>query len=306
MRKFKLNTTFFIISLCGCVWSTSSRADFSVVPMSIGELKEYQIKGSETLLDVARNNNLGYMEMIMANPSVDVWVPQKGDKVILPTWHILPDIASEDKNGIVANLGDMRLYYYTSAAETPKSFAIGIYREDLKTPQGKTNVVRKAEKPTWYPTPEAKKRKPELPDFVPPGDDNPLGIYAMYLGWPAFLIHGTNKPYSVGRRGSAGCIRMYPEGVEKLFKMVKVGDSVYVINQGEKIAMINKELYFEAHPTLTQVDAIENEIPVPLELGNYVLNDISLKSGDQFNRIDWTKVREIVHSRPSYPLKITK
>ena len=67
--------------------------------------------------------------------------------------------------------------------------------------------------------------------MVPPGPDNPLGEYALYLGWPTYLIHGTNKPYGVGRRVSRGCIRMYPQGVERLYAEIPVGTPVTAVNQ---------------------------------------------------------------------------
>ena len=98
-----------------------------------------------------------------------------------------------------------------------QTYAIGVGRDGFELKFGQTKIVRKTEHPTWYPTESVLRDKPWVGKVVPPGPDNPLGDFAMYLGWPTYLIHGTNKPYGVGRRVSRGCIRMYPEGVAQLY-----------------------------------------------------------------------------------------
>ena len=70
-----------------------------------------------------------------------------------------------------------------------------------------------------------------LPPTVPPGPDNPLGRHMMRLGWPSYLIHGTNKPPAVGMRASAGCVRLYPEDIALIFEAVPDGTKVTVVNQ---------------------------------------------------------------------------
>ena len=60
-----------------------------------------------------------------------------------------------------------------------------------------------------------------LPRVVGPGPDNPLGSHALYLGFPQYLIHGTNRPFSIGMRVSHGCVRMYPEHIVELFELVE-------------------------------------------------------------------------------------
>ena len=122
---------------------------------------------------------------------------------------------------------------------------------------GQTKIVRKKEKPTWYPTESTLRDKPEVGTVVPPGPDNPLGEYALYLGWPTYLIHGTNKPYGVGRRVSRGCIRMYPQGVERLFAEIPVGTPVTAVNQPVKLGWHMGELYLEAQPDFAQIDELE-------------------------------------------------
>ena len=127
--------------------------------------------------------------------------------VTLPTQFILPDAPRE---GIVINYGELRLYPFPQGRPGRRPTRSASAATGSSSKMGQTTIVRKKEKPTWYPTESTRRDKPEVGTVVPPGPDNPLGEYALYLGWPTYLMHGTNKPYGVGRRVSRGCIRMYP------------------------------------------------------------------------------------------------
>jgi L,D-transpeptidase ErfK/SrfK len=91
-----------------------------------------------------------------------------------------------------------------------------------------------------------------LPEVVPPGPDNPLGQFALRLARPGYLIHGTNKPYGVGMRVTHGCIRMYPEDIETLYALVRVGTPVAIVNQPIKLGWLGDVLYVEIHPPLEE------------------------------------------------------
>lgn len=89
--------------------------------------------------------------------------------------------------------------------------------------------------PTWTPPPEMIARTPELREFedgMPAGVNNPLGARAMYLFKDnkdtLFRIHGTNKPFSIGKAASSGCFRMVNQDVIDLYERVKPGAAVYV------------------------------------------------------------------------------
>src|SRR5690606_24552912 len=90
----------------------------------------------------------------------------------------------------------------------------------------------------------------ELKPVIGPGPDNPLGRHAMYLGWPSYLIHGTNKPAGVGLRSSHGCIRLYPEDIALLFDMVPIGTPVRVVNEPFVFGWENGELHMQAFDVL--------------------------------------------------------
>ena len=154
----------------------------------------------------------------------------------------------------------MRLYYYPKAkpGETPVviTHPISVGRMDWETPLGMTKIVSKQKDPEWRP-PKSIKAEHEvdgepLPDVVPAGPDNPLGRYAMRLGIPGYLIHSTNKPYGVGMRVTHGCIRMYPEDIEKVFNDIPVDTPVQIVNQPIKLGWLAGSLFIELHPPLEE------------------------------------------------------
>jgi L,D-transpeptidase ErfK/SrfK len=269
----------------------------------IRETTSYRASYEDTLLDVARRFKLGYVEIVAANPGIDPWVPGEGTNVVLPTVHLPPDAPHE---GIVVNLGDMRLYWFERPGGAMQSFPIGIGRDGLTTPLGSTEVVRKQKDPTWRPTPRMRAENPELPAAVPAGPDNPLGNRAMYLGWPQYLIHGTNKPLGIGRRTSSGCVRMYPEDVEYLFEQVAIGMRVTVVDQPIKLAWIDGALYMEAHPTQAQSDQIEMSGDFEPILDSSVVDQVLAVAGEQAAALDWSQVRAATLERRGYPIRITR
>jgi len=209
----------------------------------------------DTLLDIARRFDLGQNEILLLNPNVDRWLPGEGTRVRITNSRILPD---SPRDGITLNLPEYRLYYYHPAKDYDipmvSTYPISIGRQDWNTPLGKTTIIAKEKNPQWRPPASIKAEhaaKGEiLPDVVPAGPDNPLGQYAMRLGLPGYLIHGTNKAYGVGMRVSHGCVRMYPEDIEQLFPEIKLRTPVYIVNQPIKVGWLNGVLYIEVHPPL--------------------------------------------------------
>jgi L,D-transpeptidase ErfK/SrfK len=99
-----------------------------------------------------------------------------------------------------------------------------------------------------------------VPEVVPPGPDNPLGAYALRLGLPGYLIHGTNKPYGVGMRVTHGCVRLLPEDIGELFGRVGVGTPVQILNQPVKTGWQDGVLYVEVHPPLDEDDTAQADL----------------------------------------------
>jgi L,D-transpeptidase ErfK/SrfK len=148
------------------------------------------------------------------------------------------------------------MFYFPKPGKDGKrvvhTYPLGIGKVGWATPAGTTKIVSKRKDPYWIPPPSVRKEHAEegdpLPARVPPGPDNPLGNRAMNLGWPSYLIHGTNKPAGVGLRASHGCIRMYPEDVVALFDMVPVGTKVTVVNQPIVYRWQGDTMYVQSYP----------------------------------------------------------
>jgi L,D-transpeptidase ErfK/SrfK len=277
-------------------------AQAALVDDVYGEMAETLTFEKDTLLDIARAEELGLIELMAANPGVDAWYPGTGVKLVLPTAHILP---AGPREGVVVNLAELRLYYF-DPHKGVFSFPLGVGKEGFGTPHGRTKVVRKQANPIWYPTEGKREEDPTLPAVVPPGPDNPLGEFALYLGFPTYLIHGTHKPWGVGRRVSRGCIRMYPEDIAWLFEHVAVGTPVTIVEQPVKIGRRQGHLFLEVHPTLEQIDQIEEAGVYKPEPIADPTDAVLLAAGDDMLRIDWSAVDRAFAERRGYPVQITR
>lgn len=292
-----------ILSLCALAGSASSAMAAYNKPY-MGEEVIYVATQEDTLVHIARAQEMGFVEMRAANPNVDPWIPGNGTELVLPKRHILPDAPHD---GIVINLPEMRLYAFVNGDNEPTTFPIGIGREGLETPIGTTSVVRKAEGPTWRPTPRMRREDPTLPVAVETGPDNPLGTHALYLGWPTYALHGTNKPYGIGRRISSGCIRLYPENITQLFEMIPVGTKVTVVNQPIKLAWIDDVLYMEAHPDMEQAIQMEETGQIySAKMSQQDMAFIVNAAGEFQNKLHWATIRTEVRNRSGRPVMIAR
>jgi L,D-transpeptidase ErfK/SrfK len=263
----------------------------------MGRLAVVRVADGDTLPDIARHFGLGHDEISAANPDVDVWAPPTGSRVLLPLMFILPDTP---RQGIVINLAAMRLFHYAGKNGSVITYPVGIGEEGRSTPLGGMSVDRKAYRPTWYVPASIRrdhqKRGDPLPAEVPPGPDNPLGEYALYLSRPSYVIHGTNKPYSIGLRATNGCIRLYPEDMEKLYPVSAVKTPVHIVNQPYLIGRDNGMLYLEAHTPQEELNAGD------LKKRLYTrLREIEKK---EKARLDWKRVEETVQQARGIPVPV--
>ncbi len=223
----------------------------------IGQTRILQPEKGDTFLDVARYYDIGFNEIADANPGSDEWIPaQVGKPLVVPQEFILPD---GGHSGIVINIPEMRLYYYPppkkDAPPTVVTFPVGLGREDWKTPIGKFSIREKNVNPTWV-IPESI-RKERVADkgfseaMIPGGSpDNPLGKYRMRLTLNLYGIHGTNIPWGVGMLVSHGCVRLYPEDIDRFFPMVGVGTRGEFVYQTVKFGLRSGRVYVEVHKDL--------------------------------------------------------
>lgn len=129
---------------------------------------------------------------------------------------------------IVADTTSRALHYWNADGSDYRVFPTSVPISEDLTKRGYTKVVRKRVGPDWTPTASMVERNPDL-KYMPPGPDNPLGTHAMYLEWPAYLIHGTHDTRKIGRRSSDGCIGLYNAMISQLFERTPVGTQVRII-----------------------------------------------------------------------------
>jgi len=273
MHKKLLYVSFLIVVLSSFLCMSRSYAFTGAYILPEGQevfgfVRTHQVKSDREILTyMAIDYDIGYNELVEANPKVDPWYPQKDTKVLIPTSWVLPEYPKEVlKNSgklILVNLAEMRLYYLRQEEDSKiyvLTFPIGIGSEGFDTPVGLYKIIQKKENPAWIVPESVKKEDPTLPAVVPPGPDNPLGRYALRLSNPNYLIHGTNKPLGIGRRVSHGCIRLYPEDIKVLYNLVPIGTPVYITYQPVKIGRRFNRYYIEVHRGYKKLNLLQEAI----------------------------------------------
>ncbi|HSX21014.1 MAG TPA: L,D-transpeptidase family protein [Gammaproteobacteria bacterium] len=227
---------------------------FSITPGSdiVGRVQTATALSGEDFHDIGQKFDVGYYELVEANPGINPGNPGAGTAIIIPTQYILPH---GQRKGIVINLAELRLYYFHKGQNLVTTHPIGIGRREWETPLGSGKIIEKTKNPSWRPPDRIRAWYEEnemyLPEVVYPGPKNPLGKYAMRLSIPGYLIHGTNASRGIGIRSSSGCIRMHPEDIESLFYKVSIGDPVRIIHQPYKIGRHRNQVYAESHEPLS-------------------------------------------------------
>ncbi len=224
--------------------ASCAAADCSGIEV-IGETCTHVVLPGESLIEMARNHDLGFNEIEDANPGLDAFVPTVGALVVLPTSWIVPRAAAPGR--VVVNLSEMRLFQFPKKPGPTTTFPVGIGSEGWLTPTGTFQVIQKQVNPPWYPPASIRKEEPDLPAMVPPGPDNPLGTHALRLSKGSILIHGTDRPFGVGRKASHGCLRLYPEDITILFTQVPVGAEVRIVREPVKIGVRAGRVFVEVH-----------------------------------------------------------
>ncbi|MFC1884557.1 L,D-transpeptidase [Thermodesulfobacteriota bacterium] len=211
----------------------------------IGNPSWHDVRREDTLLDMARENRLGINEMTDLYPDMDPWLPPEGERLMIPTFWVLP---SKRESGIVINLTELRLYFFKKDRIHVQTYPCGIGREGLETPLGSFFVTAKQKNPTWY-IPKSLQKEYGMA-AMPPGPDNPLGSHKMKFSAGAYAIHGTHMAWGVGRLVSHGCIRTYPEHIKIIYPQVKIGTRVQIIYEPIKFGKRDDLVYVEVHPDL--------------------------------------------------------
>ncbi|MDN3612085.1 L,D-transpeptidase family protein [Vibrio ostreicida] len=291
----------YMLALCGGFSASLLAATYELPPEGsslVGRTQYHQVQSGDTIADIAKQYDVGFLTLMAANKGIDPFLPAKDYVLTIPTRIILPDVP---RDGIVINLAELRLYYFQPTKNQVDIFPVGIGRVGRDTPEMVTSISQKRVNPTWTPPKSIRKEYREkgitLPAVVPSGPDNPLGDYAMRLayGIGEYLIHGTNKEFGIGLRVSAGCIRMDPEDIDWLFPRVKRGEKVRVINQPVKVALEpDRSVFLEAHEPLTRSDGSQIDLEIPQALKWWL---------DEFNFSD-SKARAAILAENGVPIEV--
>ncbi|MCY1272515.1 putative L,D-transpeptidase YbiS [compost metagenome] len=269
----------------------------------VGQVQVIKAKYEDTFADLGVANDLGYLEMVAANPGVDPWLPGEGTDIVLPTRFILPPGPRE---GIVINLAEYRMYYFPKGRDVVYTYPLGIGREGWGSPIAQTTITAKTPNPAWYPPKSIREEHAAdgdpLPMVVPPGPDNPLGPFKFNLGVPGYLIHGSNKKFGIGMRVSHGCFRMLNPNVLELSRLAPVGTKVRILNEPYKFGISAGKIYLEAHTPLD-----DHGEPSVVDKHTAVIN--AMLKRDEMNaslRLDWDVVREVVAAEDGLPVEIAE
>jgi L,D-transpeptidase ErfK/SrfK len=256
----------------------------------VGSPQKYIVKDNDTLLDIARNFDLGFSEMQLMYKEVDPWIPPKGLELVIPTQWVLPE---GNWRGIVINIPEMRLYLFYQKISMVRTYPIGIGVEENTTPVGKFFIKEKMINPTWH-IPVSLRAKYEGKTKIPPGPDNPLGSHWLGLSVNGYGIHGTNIPWAVGRLVTHGCIRLYPEDIIRLYPIVPVGTPVHIIYEPIKIGFQEGRIFVEVH------EDIYHRIP---DLHRFALGKLERKKVQHL--VDGEKLEEAINRKRGLPEEVT-
>src|SRR6202790_2245817 len=275
----------------------------------VGYVQKTVVGKDDTLPDIARRFDVGYEEMLTANPGVDPWLPGAGREVVVHTQFVLPAAPHE---GVVVNVAAMRIFYYPPQKKGEPQIVfthpIGIGKVGWKTPEVTTKIVSRQKDPVWVVPKSVRDEHAEdgekLPAQVPPGPDNPLGQYMFRLGWQSYLIHGTNKPYGVGMRSSHGCMRLYPEDIAVFFDLIPIGTKVTVVNQPYLFGWRDGTLYLQAYAVMEDDSRNWSKDRKRL-LANLLHPKQRGKIAQHDDEIDWQRVGDLAHSPRAVPVPVT-
>ena len=212
----------------------------------------------------------------------------------------------------MVNVAAMRIFYYPKhkkgEPQVVYTHPIGIGKVGWKTPEGTTKIVSRQKDPVWIVPKSVRDEHSEsgemLPAKVPAGPDNPLGAFMFRLGWPSYLIHGTNKPYGVGMRSSHGCMRLYPEDIAVFFDLIPIGTQVTVVNQPYLFGSRDGTLYLQAYTVMEDDSRDWNKNRKRL-LSKLLSPKLQHKVTDHAGEIDWQRVGELAHTPRAVPVPIT-
>ncbi len=182
-------------------------------------------------------------KLLAAAPYAKAMLPETYQRHIV-SWH------RKEMPGSIVIDSDARYLYYVLPGGKAIRYGVAVGEEAMAW-SGVARVERMTEWPSWTPTPGERERL-DVPAYVGPGPQNPMGARAMYLYEgnkdTLYRIHGTNQPEYIGQAISSGCIRMTNEDVIDLYKRVKPGTVVVVLAPHQGNSPYNPRLASSGNP----------------------------------------------------------
>jgi len=136
----------------------------------------------------------------------------------------VPSNEVKPERRIVVSIPDHKLALL-EGERVVKIYNVAVGAPVSPSPNREFRIAHRLENPTYY--------KPGV--VIGPGKDNPLGPRWIGLDVKGFGIHGTNRPESIGKHASHGCIRLRNRDIEDLFARVRVGDRVSLIAERTEV-----------------------------------------------------------------------
>lgn len=280
-----------MIFLAGAMLVSIPLGGFCSSNMIIGGETDYVVKKGDSLELIGARLGVHWKNIALQNGIEMDRLPEEGMLLRITTRKIVPKVV---QNGIVVNVADRTLYFFRNGNLTAIPVGVGKAAQhingDWKTSTGRFHIKAKKTNPTWY-VPEsiqieALLKGKDVVEEVPPGPGNPLGQHALVTSKPGILIHETNRPSSVYRYLSHGCIRVLPEHMKQLFPRVQVGEAGEIIYEPVKVAVSdNGKVYLEVRTDVYKKVG---------SLRGYTQQVIETKGVS--NKVDWEKVEHMVRT----------
>ena len=268
----------------------------------IGKVTYDYIKPGKNIKQLARENDIGYYEILQANPHINPQKTYDWQKFTIPSKYLLPDAP---RSGLVMNIAELRVYNYPANSNKVITYPTAIGMLGMETPTGTFKVIERLDHPKWYvpksEIAEMAKQGVYLPKVMDSNPANPLGYYGLRLSARTYLFHGTNVPPTVGRRASAGCMHLYPENIKALYEMVPVGTNVTIVDQPFKAGWVGNTLYFQAVTPLYEDRQkwMHNYRPIYTKVIKDAVKQVNAKVD-----INWQKVKEMLKEPNGIPQPI--
>lgn len=300
MNQLKYPIRIALFFLLTCFQVAVADTDLRLFPLTedsdlVGSHYQVVLTKKVSPQTIARDHLLSVKALRQVNSTTDLKNINSGSTITIPNQFVLP--SKEFRTGIVINIPEKRLYYFTPDQQSVYIFPVALGRPGWRTPLVQSTIVRKQLKPNWY-VPKsireytlAKKNK-LLPKVVKPGKNNPLGEAALYFQLRGYLIHGTNDPKSIGHLVTSGCVRMYNQDILQLHSLVETGTPVTIMHEPYKVAIDQGIIYLEAYAPVYKQSLAAYE------------DDIREQLDNQKAQIDWTMVKKIMHQATGVPTPI--